>query len=237
MVRFVEQHELPSPPSPMPEPRAFRMTRSNLSGWSSSTSLLVHMVIRSWTIAQEDSTAGRECMSVLNGVEKSELRDMLGKNWLTHDGMWFYHAHQALGADQANTLNRAAIRSLAPIEIRRVQKTLGPGAWKPGTVESLSDFMSHAFELILPHSVFRRFRFGAKSRDVLHWEWEDGECFAFKGMRQAGIIDEYRCGVIYRIECWLEALGMDFNIDPRIDRCIMHTTGTCSGDIRIILGE
>jgi hypothetical protein len=56
-------------------------------------------------------------------------------------------------------------------------------------------------------------------------------------MKQAGTINEYRCGVIYRIECWLEALGMNFNIDPRIDRCIMHTTGTCSGDIRMILGE
>jgi hypothetical protein len=89
-------------------------------------------------------------MSVLNGVEKSELRDMLGKNWLTHDGMWFYHACQAVGADQANTLNRAAIRSLAPIEIRRVQEILGAGVEERVTAESLTEFMMHAFELILP---------------------------------------------------------------------------------------
>ena len=25
-------------------------------------------------------------------VDKEELRDLLGKGWLTHDGMWFVHA-------------------------------------------------------------------------------------------------------------------------------------------------
>jgi hypothetical protein len=66
-------------------------------------------------------------MSVLESVDKSELKDMLGKGWLTHDGMWFLHTSQAFGVDQANTLNRAAIRSIAPIEINRVKKILGAG--------------------------------------------------------------------------------------------------------------
>jgi hypothetical protein len=71
--------------------------------------------------------------------------------------------------------------------------------------------------------------------NILHWEWERGQCFAFKGMTEIGTIDDYRCGVIYRIECWLEALGVEFNIDPKIDGCLMHTTGTCFGEIRILL--
>jgi hypothetical protein len=176
-------------------------------------------------------------MSVLKRIDKSELKDMLGKGWLTHDGMWFFHTSQAFGVDHANTLNRAAIRSMAPIEIRRMQKILGAGEGKFESFERLTDFMLNALELILPESVFRGFRFGASSRNTLHWEWEEGGCFAFKGMTQIGIIDDYRCGVIYRIECWLEALGIESSIDPRIDTCIMHTTGTCSGDIRVFLDE
>ena len=176
-------------------------------------------------------------MSVLESVDKSELKDMLGKGWLTHDGMWFLHTSRAFGVEHANTLNKAAIRSLAPIEMSRVKKVLGTGEASFESFASLEEFLLNAFELILPASVFQDFKFGASSDNTLHWEWEEGECFAFKGMTQIGIIDEYRCGVIYRIECWLDALGVDFSIDPKIEGCIMHTTGTCSGDIRVHLGD
>ena len=176
-------------------------------------------------------------MSVLNKVEKSEIRDLLGKGWLTHDGMWFYHTYQELGVEKANKLNKAAIRSLAPIEIKRVKKALGIGGKKIGAFEELKDFMLEALEVILPNSVFEKFRFRASSKDLLHWEWERGECFAYKGMKQIGIIDGYRCGVMYRIECWLEALGIKYSIDPKIDKCIMHASGACSGDIKVFPGE
>ena len=176
-------------------------------------------------------------MSVLNKIEKREIRDLLGKGWLTHDGMWFYHTYQELGIEKANKLNKAVIRSLAPIEIKRVQKALGIGGEKIGTFEELEDFMLEALEMILPNSVFKRLRFRASSKDLLHWEWESGECFAYKGMKQIGIIDGYRCGVMYRIECWLEALGIKHSIDPKIDKCMMHEKGACLGDIRVILGD
>ena len=45
-------------------------------------------------------------MSVLKRVDKAELRDLLGKGWLTHDGLWFYHAYQELGIEQANEIFR-----------------------------------------------------------------------------------------------------------------------------------
>jgi hypothetical protein len=41
--------------------------------------------------------------------------------------MWFYHTYQELGIEKANKLNKAAIRSLAPIEIKRVKMALGIG--------------------------------------------------------------------------------------------------------------
>ena len=176
-------------------------------------------------------------MGVLNKIGKREIRDLLGKGWLTHDGMWFYHTYRELGVEKANELNKAAIRSLAPIEIKRVKKALGIGGKKIGTFEELKDFMLEALEVILPNSVFEKFRFRASSKDLLHWEWESGECFAYKGMKQIGIIDGYRCGVMYRIECWLEALGIKYSIDPKIDKCMMHEKGVCSGDIKVIFGD
>ncbi len=176
-------------------------------------------------------------MSVLERIDKAELRDLLGKGWLTHDGMWFYHTYQALGIERANTLNKAAIKSLAPIEINRVKKILGAGEAKLESFESLRDFMLEALELILPGSVIKNFRLSAPSENLLHWQWEKRECFAYKGMKQIGIIDDYRCGVMYRIECWFDALGIKYSIDPKTDKCIMHTTGDCCGDIRVFPGE
>jgi hypothetical protein len=172
-------------------------------------------------------------MNALENIEKKDLRDLLGKGWLTHDGMWFYHTCQAAGIEQANTLNKAAIRSIAPIEINRVRKILGVENDRIESFETLRDFMCSAFEIILPASVYDKFRFGDSPNKTLHWDWEKGQCFAFKGMTQMGVIDQYRCGVMYRVECWLQALGINYRIDPRIDGCIMHSTGTCSGEIRV----
>jgi hypothetical protein len=33
-------------------------------------------------------------MGVLDRIEKADLRDLLGKGWLTHDGLWFYCYHR-----------------------------------------------------------------------------------------------------------------------------------------------
>ncbi len=64
-------------------------------------------------------------MGVLDGIQKTEIRDLPGKGWLTHDGMWFYHTYQEFGIERTNALNKAAIKSLAPIEIERVKRVLG----------------------------------------------------------------------------------------------------------------
>lgn len=176
-------------------------------------------------------------MSVLDRIGKKEVRDLLGKGWLTHDRMWFYHTYKELGIEKANTLNKAAIQSLAPIEMQRTKEILGKDKEKINTVDELKDFLLKALELILPDSVFKKSHFSTPSRDLVRWEWESGECFAYKGMNQIGVLDEYSCGVMYKIECWLEALGTNYEINPKIDKCIMHERGACLGDIKVFLSD
>lgn len=174
-------------------------------------------------------------MGVLDRIEKSQIRDLLGKGWLTHDGMWFFHSCRELGVEKTNALNRAAIRSLAPIEMARAKDILATDQRKMDTFEEVKAFLFDALELTLPDSIFEKFHLSSPSIDWLHWEWEKGECFAYKGMKRIGTIDGYRCGVMYRIECWLEALGIEYDMHPRIAGCLMNETGTCSGDIRLSL--
>ena len=95
-------------------------------------------------------------MNILNRISKKELRDFLGKGWLTHDGMWFYHAYHALGIETANELNKAAIKSLAPIEVKRIKRLLGISAENMVSFNGLETFMHDALEITLPKSVFEK---------------------------------------------------------------------------------
>lgn len=172
-------------------------------------------------------------MDALDGLSKSDIRDLLGKGWLTHDGMWFYHTSRELGMEKANKINKAAISALAPIEVKRMLGVLGVGEEEIDSMEDLKSLMLAGLEITLPRSVFSRVHFSYPGGDVISWEWDEGECFAYKGMKQIGVIDEYSCGVMFRIECWLRALGVKYEIEPVIEGCLMHETGSCRGDIRI----
>ena len=172
-------------------------------------------------------------MGVLDGIEKTEIRNLLGKGWLTHDGMWFYHAYKEFGIAKANELNKAAIKSLAPIEVDRMRRLLGIARERLETFDELMKFMQPALELTLPDSVFKNLYLTALAGNLICWKWENLQCFAYKGMKQIGVIDGYRCGVMYRIECWLEALGIRYSMQPVIERCLMHEKGVCEGQIQV----
>lgn len=175
----------------------------------------------------------RRRMNVLDGFEKTEIRDLLGKGWLTHDGMWFYHTYREFGIEKANELNKAAIKSQAPIEMDRMKRLLGMKNFE--TFDELVQFMLAALELTLPASVFKQFHFASHTGNLIRWKWESLQCFAYKGMKQIGVIDGYRCGVMYRIECWLEALGVRYSMQPVIEGCLMHEKGVCEGEIQVFL--
>jgi len=169
-------------------------------------------------------------MRSLDAMGKEELRDLLGKGWLTHDGMWFYSVYKEFGIESANKLNKEAIKSMVPFEVQRLTQIIGITKNRLKSMEDIRDFVLWGMELILPASVFNKLHFSTPSRNVIHWEWEKYECFAYKGMKRMGVIDSYECGVMYRIECWLESLDLKFIANPRPGKCQMHERGYCAGD-------
>ncbi len=176
-------------------------------------------------------------MKTLKSIEKEAVHDFLSKGWLTHDGMWFYQTQKEFGIEKACRLNRAAIQSMSPIEVERTKRVLGFDKARIETFEDLKNFMFGALEIILPVSVRSAFNLSVTSENTLHWEWSDQNCFAYKGMERMGVIDKYICGVIYRIECWLNTLGVAYTINPKIEACIMHEKGNCRGDLTFYFEE
>jgi hypothetical protein len=170
-------------------------------------------------------------MKSLAEITKEELIDLENRCWMTHDGMWFFICLSNFGIEQANKLNKSAIRELAPFEIERTKKTIGYKKEKMESFQEFKDYFTIAKTLFIPP--FMNATMSFPRENVMHWEFEPGQCFAYKGIKRIGAIDQYECGVIYRIECWLNCLGIKYNTIPKIDKCLMHTTGKCSGEIEL----
>jgi hypothetical protein len=174
-------------------------------------------------------------MNSPENMAKDEIIDLLNRSWMTHDGMWFYHCFQEFGIETANRLNKAAIRSLAPLEMARMKKALGITGDKIETFDEFKSFFMNAAKLCIPP--FMNGKMDTSCENVLHWEFAPKNCFAYKGMTRIGAIDNYECGVIYRLACWFDALGLTYRATPEITACQMLSGDTCGGDFVFNFGQ
>jgi hypothetical protein len=60
-------------------------------------------------------------MSALDHLEKRDIKELLSKGWITHDAMWFAHSLSEIGIERTNVINKAAIASMAAIEVGRLK--------------------------------------------------------------------------------------------------------------------
>lgn len=159
-------------------------------------------------------------------LTKDEIVDLLNRCWMSHDGLWFHHCFKEFGIEAANRLNKAAIGSLAPLEIARIKKALGTE--KIETWQEFRDFFVSAASLFIPP--FMNAAMDFPRENVLHWAFEPDNCFAYKGIKRIGAIDRYECGVIYRLASWFDCLGLRCRLTPPVERCLMLDGGRCSGE-------
>ena len=161
-------------------------------------------------------------------LTKRELIDLLVKSWMAHDGMWFYNTYLDSGIEKANKINKAAIQSLASFEIGWAKKAFGVTKERFENFEELKEFFTSARELFIPPFMNASATFPREN--VIHWEFLPKKCFAYRGISRIGIIEQYECGVVYRLQCWFESLGLDFTVTPEISRCAMIDNDICGGD-------
>jgi len=161
----------------------------------------------------------------LKTLKKRELKEILIKNWMSHDAMWFYHCLQECGIEKTNKINKAAVRAMGMIEIRRIQKAVGVD--KVETFEDLKSLMEATWGIV--KGDFMKFSHSFPSQNVLRGEME--RCFAYEGIKQIGAIDKYQCGIFERIYGWFDGLGIKYSVSPQVEGCMMHTDGKCFRDI------
>ncbi len=161
-------------------------------------------------------------------LERKQVIELLNKNWMTHDAMWFLHCVQQCGMEKTNAINKAAVRSMGMIEAKRLAKALGVSK-----VESFEDFkklFEGAAELVMPE--FMKFTYTFREDRLVHAEWQT--CFAYEGITRIGAIEQYECGIFERIEAWLDALKIRFHVTPAVQGCMMHAQGECYRDYELL---
>lgn len=154
-------------------------------------------------------------------MEFQELKELLIKCWMTHDGMWFYHCQKECGMEKTNRINRAAIKSLANIEIKRIQKAFDIG--KIENFDDLKSLINIAFKVFKADFMNFDYRFPDKNQ----FQCEMKKCWAYDGIIKIGVIEQYECGIFERIEGWFDTLNVDYDVKPNLKGCLMHTNGRC----------
>ncbi|MDP6814863.1 MAG: DUF6125 family protein [Alphaproteobacteria bacterium] len=159
-----------------------------------------------------------------------DIRQLLVRCWMTHDAMWFAAALRDSGTETANRLNLAAIRGLAPIEVKRIRQALG--IEEVSNTDQVRAFVEGTFALV--GGDFMAF----------DWTWRDDgtarvdtrHCFAHDGIAKLGVVADYQCGIFERIYAWLDALGVDYDADPSERHCLLHHQGRCWREFRFNFG-
>lgn len=171
------------------------------------------------------------CEAIMRTLDNDELRELLVKCWMTHDGTWFFNCMLEHGIDAANRLNKAAIKTLAPIELRRVTRALEVDTDDIRGYSDVRAIIDAMFSVI--GGDFMGFEYDYPEENALRWIMH--RCFALEGMKRIGAYDSYDCGVLYRVGCWLDDLGVEYAVEPPIEGCLMRETGACSGLVRFKL--
>ena len=102
-------------------------------------------------------------MDLMTQLDKHDVREFFSKNWMTHDAMWYGACVRELGPAKANQLNKAAVRLMAGIEIKRVVKLMGGRPDAPLTdFHELAEIIETTFGLV--KAGFMNFDFASRKR-------------------------------------------------------------------------
>lgn len=157
----------------------------------------------------------------LAALETKQLKELLNKGWMTHDAMWFYNCVREVGIEKTNKINRAAVRAMAAVEMKRMKKALGVAEIK--TFDQLVEIFEASMYIV--SGDFMKYKFVYPGQNVIHAEWLS--CFAYDGVRALGVIDRYECGIMDRIEAWWDTLGLKWEVEPKVTGCMMLTNDKC----------
>jgi hypothetical protein len=154
-------------------------------------------------------------------MNPDQVKDYLLTNWMTHDALWYREAASRFGMSEASPMNLRVCRSLGRIEFKRLLKATGSNL--PKDMAHLKVLYEEALRILVPPFIEMDVDF--QSDDAILFK--TGTCFAHKGMTEAGLIDEYECGIFERIKGWFDAMEVDYRLSQDLSRCLKYLEQQC----------
>lgn len=154
-------------------------------------------------------------------MKPDQVKDYLLTNWMTHDALWYREAAARFGMAEASPMNLRVCRSLGRIEFKRLLKATGSNP--PKDMAQLKVLYEEALRILVPPFIEMDADF--QSDDAILFKTRT--CFAHKGMTEAGLIDEYECGIFERIKGWFDAMELDYRLSPDLSRCLKYRGQEC----------
>ena len=161
----------------------------------------------------------------------SQLRDLLLRNWMTHDALWYAEVAAGFGMAVASPMNLRVCRKLGQLEFVRLMKAAG--ASPPRSFKDYRTLFELAREVFVPDFMVFGLEYPGGDRQVFHMR----HCFAHDGMQKAGCLPEYECGIFERMEGWFDAMGLRYERNPDLKRCPKLAGNDCRVELRFDFGH
>ncbi|NWG02681.1 MAG: hypothetical protein HXY44_07495 [Syntrophaceae bacterium] len=164
---------------------------------------------------------------MLNHLSFETQKDLLIKGWMSHDARWFMAIKQYFGIDAANRLNQSVCREIGRVEMKRLMKTLA--LLPPKDINEYFDLKKAAMSLY-GHGLAE---YEIKIIDKESYEMHLKRCFAYENIVKGGIQNQYKCGILARIQGWIDAQGLEHELSPALAKCMMVLGKECCYTIKL----
>jgi hypothetical protein len=164
---------------------------------------------------------------MLSNLSFDSQKDLLIKGWMSHDTRWYMAVAEHFGIEAANRLNQMVARELGRVEMKRFMKALNLSPSR-----NMEEYLNLKKATL---SMFGRdlVDYEIKILDHQSYEMHLKRCFAHENIVKAGIKDQYECGILSRLQGWIDAQGLEHELTPALGKCMKVLGKECSYNIVI----
>ena len=160
-------------------------------------------------------------IATVGELSPTEREALLIKCWMSHDARWFMAVAREYGLEVTNRLNRSAAHEIGKVEARRIVRAL-----ELPPVTSLGDYLL-AQEVIISFLGPDLLDYGVTRLGENACRVHVRRCFANENAQRAGVAEHLDCGIFARVTGWIDALGLKYEVSPRLGKCLRAQGREC----------
>jgi len=164
---------------------------------------------------------------MLSDLSFDAQKDLLIKDWMSHDARWYMAVVEHFGIEHANRLNQKVARELGRVEMKRFMKALDLTPSR--NMEEYLNLKNAALSVFGPDLVDYEIRILDRQTYEMHLT----RCFAHEHIVRAGIKDQYECGIFSRLQGWIDAQGLEHELTPPLGKCMKVLGKECCYAVKL----